>query len=82
MSGVSLVDMINNLLINIFAAIAAGDAVVISQYLGNRDRNRASRAATQLITVALVISAGFILFWLFLMPVQLFTDPWEMQRLP
>lgn len=61
MSGVSLVDMINNLLINIFAAIAAGGAVVISQYLGNKDRNRASRAATQLITVALVISAGFMI---------------------
>lgn len=61
MSGVSLVDMINNLLISIFAAIATGGAVVISQYLGNMDRNKASKAATQLITVAMVIALGFMI---------------------
>ena len=57
-SGVSLVDMINNLLMNIFAAIAAGGAIIISQYLGNRDRMKASAAASQLITVAIVIAVG------------------------
>lgn len=60
MSGVSLVDMINNLLISIFAAIATGGAVVVSQYLGSRDRNKASKAATQLVTVAMVIALGFM----------------------
>lgn len=60
MSGVSLVDMINNLLISIFAAIATGGAVVVSQYLGSGDRGRASRAASQLITVGTVIAAGFM----------------------
>lgn len=62
MSGVSLVDMINNLLINIFAAIATGGAVVISQYLGHGNKDKASRAATQLITVALLIASGFMAF--------------------
>ena len=60
MSGVSLVDMINNLLISIFAAIATGGAVVISQYLGSGNKSRASQAASQLITVAMVIAMGFM----------------------
>ena len=61
MSGVSLVDMINNLLISIFAAIATGGAVVISQYLGSRNKIMASKAATQLVTVAAVIASGFMI---------------------
>lgn len=60
MSGVSLVDMINNLLISIFAAIATGGAVVISQYMGMRDKEKAGEAATQLVTVAAAIALGFM----------------------
>lgn len=55
-SGVSLVDMINVLLINIFAAVATGGAVVVSQYLGHGSKKSACRAAEQLITVSVVIS--------------------------
>ena len=60
-SGVSLVDMINVLLINIFAAVGTGGAVVVSQYLGHGNKKLACRAAEQLITVSVVISTGIML---------------------
>ena len=44
-SGVSLVDMINNLIFNIFAALATGGAVITSQYLGAGKPDQASRSA-------------------------------------
>ena len=55
-SGVSLVDMVNTLFINIFAAVATGGAVVSSQYLGQRRRDRACQSANQLILITGVIS--------------------------
>lgn len=59
-SGVSLVDMINNVLISIFAAIATGGAVIISQYLGSRNRPGACEAAGQLLTITALISLGIM----------------------
>lgn len=57
-SGVSLVDMINVLIINVFAALATGGAVVAAQYLGADDRKRACRSANQLLLITLAISVG------------------------
>ena len=57
-SGVSLVDQVMVLLINIFAALATGGAVVAGQYLGHRRREAACESATQLvwfITVCAVV---------------------------
>lgn len=56
MSGVSLVDMINGLLINVFAALATGGAVVVSQYIGAKKQKEANASTNQLIFVALVVS--------------------------
>lgn len=65
-SGVSLVDMINNLLINVFAAVSTGGAVVSSQFLGQNNRKRACEAADQLLMItgliSIVIMVGAILF--------------------
>lgn len=44
-SGVSLVDNINILVINISAAMAAGGAVVAGHFLGQKDRDSAGKAA-------------------------------------
>ena len=55
-SGVSLVDMLNVLIINIFSALATGGAVVVAQLLGARDRKRACDASRQLYLVVIVIS--------------------------
>lgn len=48
-SAVSLVDSINILLINIFAALATGGAVVAGQYLGSKKPKEACKAAEQLV---------------------------------
>ncbi len=65
-SGISLVDQINNLLIQLFAALAAGGSVVAAQYIGKRDPLSAGASAKQLIYastgIALVvgiIAVGF-----------------------
>ncbi len=56
MSGVSLVDMINLLFINLFAALGTGGAVVAAQLLGSKDRERACTSAKQLYFVVAIIS--------------------------
>lgn len=48
-SGVSLVDQIMVLLINLFSALATGGAVVAGQYLGQGNRQKARKSTTQLI---------------------------------
>ena len=56
-SGVSLVDMLNNLVIVLFAALATGGAVVVSQYLGAREQKRADASSGQLILLSLLLGA-------------------------
>ena len=68
-SGVSLVDMLNVLIINIFSALATGGAVVVAQLLGARERKRACDASRQLYLVVIVISLIIaVLIMLFRVP--------------
>lgn len=55
-SGVALVDMIDYLIITIFAALATGGAVIVSQYLGSRQKEQANSSAGQLIIVSFFLS--------------------------
>lgn len=48
-SGISLVDSINTLLIQVFAALATGGAVLASQYLGHQTEEEGRAAAKDLV---------------------------------
>ena len=63
-SAVSLVDSINNLVIQVFSAMATGAAIICSQYLGNRDENGCNRAARQVVLTVLTISLSIMVLGL------------------
>ena len=60
-SGVSLVDSFNTLMIQVMSALATGGAVVTSQYIGHREPKNAKAAAAQILFVlasfSLVVAA-------------------------
>ena len=57
-SGVSIVNDVNNLMINLLSALAGGGAVIVSQYLGFGDRENVKRSASQLVMISFLISTG------------------------
>lgn len=64
-SGVSLVDSVNQLLIAFLSALTAGGTVVCSQFIGKRDMAKANESAGQVVTITvtgtLILSAVFLL---------------------
>ena len=65
MSAVSLVDTVNVLLVNAFAALATGGAVIAGQYLGRREAAKAGNSGQQLLLfmgeTSLLVTALFYL---------------------
>ena len=55
-SGVSLIDQLTQLFIQLFAAFATGGAVVSSQYLGQKSDEKARSAARQLLTISTFVA--------------------------
>lgn len=53
-SGVSLVDSVNTLILQVLLALATGGAVVASQYLGRGDTKSARKGASQLYTCMII----------------------------
>ena len=63
-SGVSLVNQFNTIFIFLFTALAAGGAVVISQYIGRGSKDEAGESASQLLlfsTIFSVVMAALVL---------------------
>ncbi len=61
-SAVSLVDSIMALLITVMTALATGGAVVVGQFLGQKKKEEAGKAADQLLLFVLVLSLFIIAF--------------------
>lgn len=62
-SGVSLVDSINTLVLHLLAALATGGTIICSQYLGRKSKSDADNAARQVIFVTFIMSAVITVFF-------------------
>lgn len=55
-SGVSLVNSFNTVLVFLFTALSSAGAVIISQYIGSRNNEKSEQSASQLLMISTVIS--------------------------
>lgn len=55
-SGVSLVNQMNYIFILAFSALSSGGAVVASQYVGKKDKENGTKAASQLVMLSTMVS--------------------------
>lgn len=60
-SGVSLVDMFNNVIISVLAALATGGAVVTAQFIGAQKKESACKSAKQLVVISVIIAIGIMI---------------------
>lgn len=61
-SAVALVDSINNLVIQVFAAMASGATIVCSQFIGGGNNKESTRTAGQVVLTVSVISLCITVF--------------------
>ena len=64
-SGVSIVNDVNLLIIALLSALAGGGSVCVSQFFGNGDNDKTRLSASQLIMISFVVSFIFGLIGLF-----------------
>ena len=57
-SGVSLVNSFNTVLVFLFTALSSGGAVIINQYIGRENHEKAEESASQLLMISVVISVA------------------------
>lgn len=67
-SGVSLVDSVMTLILQIFAALATGGAVVAGQFLGKKDGKKAREAAEELVWFMGIVATGITVLLYVLKP--------------
>ena len=63
-SGVSLVDALNNLFMQVLFALSAGGTVVCAQLIGAGDHARAARAGGQLYFITVTTMTAVMVFFL------------------
>ena len=63
-SGVSLVDSINKLVLFLLTAIGTGGSIICAQYLGHKDKKNSDEAARQVILTSAMLSLVLTLFCL------------------
>lgn len=61
-AAVALIDAINNLVMQIFVAMAAGAAIICSQCIGSGDKEKSNQSAEQVVLTVFVISLSITVF--------------------
>ena len=59
-SGVSLVNNLSAVMLNLFTALAAGGGIVTSQFIGARRSDDAQRSTGQVITMSMIVSMAIM----------------------
>ncbi len=64
LSAVSMIDSISNIIISLFSALTTGSTIVVAQYVGRRDIQKATEASGQALISAVVFSLFIFLNFL------------------